>query len=150
MAGVGHELAHPRLRGLGLPGGLPGCLLGGLLRGQRAGEVVDHRVERVGEAADLRARVGCRRASIEVPGGDGRGGLLHLRQGAQAAADEDPPGDAEHEQHQGADCQLDEDEPVDRRVDATDVLGHGHGAGAIRQRHGDARHRPAPDWESTT
>ncbi len=80
VAGVGDEPAHPVLGGAGLLGRR-------LRRRHRALDLREHSVERQRQSADFGARITLRDTTVELSGGDRRGGLLDLDQWPQAAMD---------------------------------------------------------------
>ena len=80
VARVGDEPAHLLL-------GPPRRLLRRLGRGERVLDLREHSVERHRQSTDLGAVVPLRHPPVQVAGGDGSGGLLHLDQRPQTAPD---------------------------------------------------------------
>ena len=103
MRGVGDEAAEPGL---------------GRLAGPEGGfDLPEHRVQRQPEAADLGARLGAVDAAREVAGSDRGRGLLDLAERTKADAHDPERKQDQRREHRERHEQLDQEEPVQRRVD---------------------------------
>ena len=96
-----------------------------LRRRHRPLDLREHSVERQRQSADFGARITFGNTTIELSGGDRRGGLLDLDQRPQAAMDHPVAGDAEHQQHRGTDADLRVDQRAHRRLHVGQVDGDG-------------------------
>ena len=119
MRRVGDELPHALLRRR--PGGEGTLDLG------------EHRVERRGQAPDLGLLVVLGHPAGEVPGGDGRGGVLDLGERPQAGPYGGDTHGGQDDEYANPDQHLHHDQAVDRPVSGGEVLAeHQHVAVAER------------------